>query len=84
MNVLPAWRKGYTGKGVVVSILDDGIEKNHPDLADNYVSRRYKEDITQNHTKHKKKLQLGPTSWIYTLSKVLTMVLWNQQIFQNR
>ena len=38
MNVLPAWQKGYNGKGVVVSILDDGIEKNHPDLADNYVS----------------------------------------------
>ena len=31
--------QGYTGKGVVVSILDDGIEKNHPDLQDNYVSR---------------------------------------------
>lgn len=29
---------GYTGKGVVVTILDDGIEKNHPDLMQNYVS----------------------------------------------
>ncbi|XP_063223097.1 furin-like protease 2 isoform X2 [Bacillus rossius redtenbacheri] len=36
MNVNPAWRKGYTGKGVVVSILDDGIQTNHPDLALNY------------------------------------------------
>ncbi|XP_071844742.1 furin-like isoform X2 [Apostichopus japonicus] len=36
MNVLPAWQKGFTGKGVVVSILDDGIEKNHPDLMNNY------------------------------------------------
>jgi len=36
MNVVPAWRKGYTGKGVVVSILDDGIQHNHPDLAQNY------------------------------------------------
>eukprot|EP00091_Calanus_sinicus_P000556 TRINITY_DN10490_c0_g1_i1.p1 TRINITY_DN10490_c0_g1~~TRINITY_DN10490_c0_g1_i1.p1 ORF type:complete len:109 (+),score=18.88 TRINITY_DN10490_c0_g1_i1:517-843(+) len=36
MNVKPAWRKGYTGKGVVVSILDDGIQHNHPDLAQNY------------------------------------------------
>ncbi|XP_033633885.1 furin-1-like isoform X2 [Asterias rubens] len=36
MNVIPAWEKGYTGKGVVVSILDDGIEKNHPDLNANY------------------------------------------------
>ena len=38
MNVKSAWQKGYTGKGVVVSILDDGIEKNHPDLKRNYVS----------------------------------------------
>ncbi|CAH1397443.1 unnamed protein product [Nezara viridula] len=38
MNVGPAWAKGYTGKGVVVSILDDGIQTNHPDLIDNYVT----------------------------------------------
>uniref|UniRef100_A0A182TTA9 Peptidase S8/S53 domain-containing protein n=1 Tax=Anopheles melas TaxID=34690 RepID=A0A182TTA9_9DIPT len=38
MNVGPAWQKGYTGKGVVVSILDDGIQRNHPDLALNYRS----------------------------------------------
>lgn len=36
MNLAPAWQKGYTGKGVVVSILDDGIQTNHPDLAQNY------------------------------------------------
>ncbi|XP_059487314.1 furin-like protease 2 [Neocloeon triangulifer] len=36
MNVWPAWQKGYTGKGVVISILDDGIQVNHPDLAQNY------------------------------------------------
>ncbi|KAJ6635365.1 Furin-like protease 2 [Pseudolycoriella hygida] len=36
MNVAPAWQKGYTGKGIVVSILDDGIQTNHPDLAQNY------------------------------------------------
>ena len=24
INVLPVWKKGITGKGVVVSILDDG------------------------------------------------------------
>lgn len=29
---------GYTGKGVVVSVLDDGIEREHPDLEPNYVS----------------------------------------------
>jgi len=38
MNVQPAWQDGITGKGVVVSILDDGIETDHPDLLRNYVS----------------------------------------------
>lgn len=38
MNVEPAWRKGITGQNTVVSILDDGIEKDHPDLKKNYVS----------------------------------------------
>lgn len=36
MNVQPAWMKGYTGKRVVVTILDDGIQSNHPDLQLNY------------------------------------------------
>uniref|UniRef100_A0A673ATV0 Furin-1-like n=1 Tax=Sphaeramia orbicularis TaxID=375764 RepID=A0A673ATV0_9TELE len=36
LNAKGAWQLGYTGKGVVVSILDDGIEKNHPDLSQNY------------------------------------------------
>ncbi|XP_023335904.1 furin-like protease 2 [Eurytemora carolleeae] len=36
MNVKPAWDLGFTGKGVVVTILDDGIQHNHPDLAQNY------------------------------------------------
>ncbi|KAM8895396.1 proprotein convertase subtilisin/kexin type 6 isoform 2-T2 [Spinachia spinachia] len=36
MNILAAWQRGYTGKNVVVSILDDGIERTHPDLAQNY------------------------------------------------
>ena len=37
MNVEAAWRRGFTGKQVVVSILDDGIERDHPDLFSNYV-----------------------------------------------
>ncbi|KAK2187945.1 hypothetical protein NP493_149g03028 [Ridgeia piscesae] len=36
INVESAWRKGFTGKGVVVTILDDGIDHTHPDLALNY------------------------------------------------
>ena len=37
MNVQQAWTEGITGKGVVVTILDDGLEINHPDLTRNYV-----------------------------------------------
>uniref|UniRef100_A0A8D3DF75 SPC3 n=1 Tax=Scophthalmus maximus TaxID=52904 RepID=A0A8D3DF75_SCOMX len=36
MNIAAAWMRGYTGKGVVVSVLDDGIEREHPDLKPNY------------------------------------------------
>lgn len=35
-NVKEAWDLGYTGKGVVVTILDDGLERTHPDIAPNY------------------------------------------------
>lgn len=38
-NVLPVWEKGLTGKGVVVTIVDDGMEHDHPDLKDNYDSK---------------------------------------------
>ncbi|VDO44388.1 unnamed protein product, partial [Onchocerca flexuosa] len=36
MNVIKAWELGYTGKGVVVTVLDDGIQHNHTDIASNY------------------------------------------------
>ncbi|KAL4227608.1 hypothetical protein ACF0H5_013049 [Mactra antiquata] len=39
MNVREAWAMGVTGKGVAVTILDDGIETTHPDLKRNYDSR---------------------------------------------
>nr|XP_040052772.1 proprotein convertase subtilisin/kexin type 5 isoform X2 [Gasterosteus aculeatus aculeatus] len=39
MNIAGAWRRGYTGKGVVVSVLDDGIQGEHPDLKPNYDAR---------------------------------------------
>ena len=38
MRIKEAWKRGYTGKGVVVTILDDGLEWDHPDLVKNYVS----------------------------------------------
>jgi len=36
VNVIPVWNAGISGKGVVVTILDDGIEHNHTDLLRNY------------------------------------------------
>lgn len=38
MNVKSAWARGYAGQGVVVTILDDGLETDHPDLKPNYAS----------------------------------------------
>ena len=36
MNVQGAWELGITGKNIVVTILDDGVEKGNPDLVANY------------------------------------------------
>ncbi|XP_026666894.1 furin-like protease 1, isoforms 1/1-X/2 [Ceratina calcarata] len=36
MNVQEAWAEGITGRGIVVTILDDGLEMDHPDLSKNY------------------------------------------------
>jgi hypothetical protein len=30
-----AWAKGYTGQGVVVAVIDSGVDYNHPDLKNN-------------------------------------------------
>lgn len=31
-NILPVWKAGYTGRGIIIGILDDGVEFGHPDL----------------------------------------------------
>ena len=31
-NIVGAWQAGYTGKGIVIGILDDGVQLDHPDL----------------------------------------------------
>lgn len=36
-NVVPVYRKGITGKGIKVAVVDDGVEHGHPDLQDNFV-----------------------------------------------
>jgi subtilisin family serine protease len=38
INVLPAWNMGFTGKGVVIAFIDDGVEHDHPDLEHNWLS----------------------------------------------
>ena len=35
LNVLPVW-EDYTGQGVTVAVLDEGIDTDHPDLVDAY------------------------------------------------
>lgn len=37
MNIAEVWQQGITGKGVVVAVVDDGIQQSHPDLKDNFV-----------------------------------------------
>ncbi|KAM6946728.1 neuroendocrine convertase 1 isoform 2-T2 [Lycodopsis pacificus] len=36
LHVIPVWQKGITGKGVVITVLDDGLEWNHTDIYSNY------------------------------------------------
>jgi len=38
VHILPAWNDGLSGKNVVIGIVDDGLQYDHPDLADNYLS----------------------------------------------
>lgn len=38
MDVTSVWRAGYTGRGVLVAVVDDGVNMNHPDLRSNFVS----------------------------------------------
>lgn len=36
VNAEGAWDMGYTGAGVTIAIVDDGLDFNHPDLAANF------------------------------------------------
>jgi len=36
MNVSPVWDEGWTGEGVQVAIVDNGIHYDHPDIAGKY------------------------------------------------
>lgn len=36
MNLTGVWAQGITGKGVVTTFLDDGVDHDHPDLKNNF------------------------------------------------
>lgn len=36
INAEGAWRQGFTGRNVRIGIVDDGLQKGHPDLSGNY------------------------------------------------
>ncbi|CAH3044720.1 unnamed protein product, partial [Porites lobata] len=35
-NVASVWEAGYTGKGILVAVVDDGVDGSHPELRSNY------------------------------------------------
>ncbi len=37
-NVTGAWNRDITGQGVIIGIVDDGLQRLHPDLSPNYVA----------------------------------------------
>jgi len=48
-NLTGAWNLGYTGKGVLIGIVDDGVEGTHEDIAPNYradLSRNFSSDAS--------------------------------------
>jgi len=37
INIVPVWNNNIMGTGVVIGIVDDGLQHTHPDLSPNYV-----------------------------------------------
>ena len=41
LNVVPVWDLGYTGRGVITAIVDDGLFFDHKDIKANFVCARW-------------------------------------------
>ena len=37
-NVIDVWKRNITGEGVVVAVVDEGLDPEHPEIRGNYVS----------------------------------------------
>lgn len=37
-NVIDVWKRNITGEGVVVAVVDEGFDPEHPEISGNYVS----------------------------------------------
>lgn len=37
-NVIDVWERNITGAGVVIAVVDEGLDPEHPELKANYVS----------------------------------------------
>jgi len=38
VDIIPVWDQNVTGKGIVLTIIDDGVQHIHPDLSPNYLA----------------------------------------------
>lgn len=46
MHIREAWEAGYTGKDVVISVVDSGIDKDHEEFVKRFVSPKKKISLT--------------------------------------
>jgi len=62
-NVSGAWQRGLTGRGVIISIVDNGAQGNHPDLEANFqntYSWDYEMDVPNNNAQDFRGLPQNP------------------------
>ena len=60
LHVLECFKRNITGKGIRITVLDDGLEHSHQDIKDSYVSL-----FSKIYAAHLKACKLN---WIYVLA----------------